>query len=208
MNVYTTEEEQIEHLKTWIKNYGTSILIAVLIVIVGSFGWRYWRSHQETLRAQASVGYEQMLSSFASKDQETTALQANRLLTQYASTPYAKLAALTLAKLAVAKGDLGTAKTKLQWVLDNAKDPALRQIARIRIARILLAQKKPQQALQVLANIDDRGYLAMVEAVKGDVFVALGKDAEAKTAYKKALVLFSKANIKIPLLQMKLANLP
>ena len=46
MTEYLTEQEQIEQLKTWIKQYGLTILFGIVIALVLSFSWHYWQQYR------------------------------------------------------------------------------------------------------------------------------------------------------------------
>jgi predicted negative regulator of RcsB-dependent stress response len=122
----------------------------------------------------------------------------------YSNTPYATMAALLWAREAVAKQQYDDAFLKLQWAYQNSQVPAFRQIARLRAARVLLAQKQYQKALKVLKTVEDKTYLPVIENIKGDIFVAEGNDKAARAAYQQAKVGFTALGAMDPLLQIKL----
>src|SRR5690349_1420885 len=103
--IYITEEEQVERIKRWIKEYAPTIIISILIVVMGTFGWRYWNRHTDGILAAASNSYEQLLSS-EMNNTPGTATMAEAIITNYSKTPYAKLAALLLAKQDLSNGDM------------------------------------------------------------------------------------------------------
>ena len=210
MEIYTSEKEQLEQIRDWFKKYGMSIVLGVAIAFVITFGWRFWQQRQVTLGQQASQLYEQLLavqSTQAKAPNPQVAQIANELMLNYNGTPYAGLAALMLASDAVQQGQLDLAEQKLQWVVANARTKPMEQIAKIRAARVLIAQNKSQQALQLLNKISDQAYIAEIDAVKGDAYAALGKTADAQAAYQSALDAMPKDAALRPLVQMKLANL-
>lgn len=207
MDVYATEEEQLAKVKSWLKEYGPTIIISVLIVIGGTFGWRYWQGHQEKIRLQASVGYEQMMTNLVKNDNKKTTLQAEYLIKEFPNTGYAQIAGLVLARIAVEGNKLEQADKHLQWVIDNSKTSSTIQIAKIRKARVLLAQNKPKKALALLQKVDDKAYTAAIEMTKGDIYLRIKQKEKAKQAYNSALNALSKIDISRPILQMKLDNL-
>ncbi len=207
MSVYMTEEEQVEQIKKWWKQYGSNVLTAILIVALAFSGWRWWQQRQLKIATHASVVYQGLLNSASAQDNTGVLASANTLLTQYAGTPYAALASLSLAKAAVEKKQYPVALKHLQWVIDKAAASSLKQIARIRSARILLAQKKPQQALAVLKTINDSSYQPVIDEVRGDSYLAQGNEQQAKQAYQLAWQAAQKAKASRPLLKMKLNNL-
>jgi predicted negative regulator of RcsB-dependent stress response len=112
-----------------------------------------------------------------------------------------------LARESVSKNNYPAAETHLNWVVDTAHDAALRQMARIRLARVLLADNKSKEALKILNTVDDPIYLPLIEDVKGDIFVSQGNAAQAKVSYAEALQNAPELVSIYPLLQMKLDNL-
>lgn len=209
MDVYSTEEEQIEQLKRLWKQYGSALLLAVAIGMALSLGMRYWQQQRNQVNEQASTLYEQVLVSAASDKPDAAVEQAGYLTQQYASTPYAAMAALIAAKVAVDKNNLEGASQHLTWVTKHARMPALKQVARLRLARLLLAQKQPQAALDELKQVDDDSYQPAIAEVQGDAYIALSQIDNARKAYEQALASLGSdvAGQARPLLQMKLANL-
>ncbi|WP_455207958.1 YfgM family protein [Kaarinaea lacus] len=187
MEVYTTEEEQIAAIKKWWKENWLSLFGGVLIGVGILFGGKYWINSKNFHTESASVEYEAMIQSLARNQLEESANRAATLLGQYADTPYAGLAALTMAKIKTDKDDLVTAKSHLRWAIDNVKQPEVKTEAQIRLSRILLAEGNLDEALQQISNIQLSPYKAEIEELKGDIYVAKGDAASARTAYTIAL---------------------
>lgn len=207
MEIYSTEEEQVERIKKWLKEYGPTILISILIVVGGTFGWRYWNNKENTSRADASNYYEQLVNSAASNDSAAVTVQAQALMKNYKDTPYAKLAALQLAKQDVLQGKMTTAETQLRWVMAQSDANSLKQVARNRLAKLLIAQKKPDAALKTLETVNDKAYQSAIDALRGDAYVALNKVQAAKKAYQAALASLPTKSNSRPFLEMKLTDL-
>lgn len=207
MDAYVTEEEQIERLKNWLREYGATVLISVIAVIVFSFGWRYWLNHQEMVRAQASEAYEDMVISMMNNQESFAVIKADYVIKEFPSTPYAKLAAFYLAQQAVYQHDFIKAGKQLQWVIQHAGSSSVRQIAKIRAARVLLAEGKPQEALNLLTKTEDKAFIPATDAVRGDIYLALGNKVKAVQSYETALSATQRADANTLVLQMKLADL-
>lgn len=202
------EQSNIEHIKTWWQRYGTLCLVVILLVSCASLAWQYWQRKQTAEFTQASARYEQLLMSLEAQKSEEIASRAQNLIEHYPKTDYAKLAAFFLAQQAVTAGQLQIAIDRLKWVTETSKTASIRQVARMRWARVLFAQQKYQEALTVLQTMDEAQYIAEIEAIKGDIYVAMGKIAEARLAYMQALKPLSKTAGLRSLVQMKLENLP
>lgn len=207
MSTYTSEAEQIEQLKKWWREYGTSLIVGILLALVLSFGWRYWHDKQQQRLELASANYEQLLNNVVNENAIGVQTQAFYIMEHFAHTPYAQLAALQLARQQVYLQDYPAAETQLRWVMQKGSDRALRQIARLRLARLLAAENKSTEALAMLDKIDDKSYLPAIDEVKGDILSSIGKYKDAGQAYQDALKVFPAFGTMQPLLQMKIANL-
>ena len=199
-----SDNEQMQAFKHWWKQYGGYIVIGVLVFSFSNLGWRYWQKYQERRLENASVTYIQLLVAFDGKKEEEVTLYAQHLMKNYPKSPYAALGALISAKSAIETGKLQRAQEDLQFILNKTTNKALRQIARIRKARLLLEDKLPQTALDLLMVVDDEALIAAISEIRGDILLALGKKDEAKKEYQKARDELKKSKEQSPLLEIKL----
>ncbi|MFU8798096.1 MAG: YfgM family protein, partial [Gammaproteobacteria bacterium] len=169
------EQEQLEELKDWWKNYGKATIITIVLAIAAGLSWRYWDQAQERHLEQASQTYEALLAAVDNGQAAEIDAHAHNLIEQYTKTDYASMAALFLAKEAVLKGDWDKAAEKLRWVIDTSKIAPTRQIARIRLARILLADQKIEEAFSMVEKIEDKAWIPLINAIKGDLYSASKK---------------------------------
>lgn len=187
MSVYMTEEEQLEAIKKWWQRYSTILLVVFSIVMLSVSGYRYWQWHQIKVSTEASNAYEHLMVAFANQDSKGISAYANQLSNSFSKTVYADAAQLALAKWYATDENLDKALEHLQVVANNSTVMALKQVARIRIARIMAAQKKYDTAMSELDNIDDVAYLPVVNELKGDIYAATGEYQKATVAYKEAM---------------------
>jgi predicted negative regulator of RcsB-dependent stress response len=204
---YLTEEEQIALLKSWIKQYSMVILIGLTLSAVTITGWRWWQNRQRRILSHASAVYDEMLAARAQDKEIETAVQSEKLFSHYNHTVYATMAAFMAARDAVENADYKEAEKQLRWVMDNSKVAAFRQIARIRLARILANDERASESLTILNKVEDKSFAGLIDEVEGDALVALKKDKEAREKYKLALSEIPNAEITRPLLKMKYDNL-
>jgi len=209
------EDEQVEQLKRFWNDYGTGILLAVALGLALFAGWRVWqkgRLDQATIATSALQdmnGAMQRLQNDPTDKSSNTDLQKNaqKLLTDYASTPYAINAALLLAKHAIQTNDLKEATKQLQWVLAQKPDEGVRIITTVRLARVKAASGDNAGALALLANENDPSFAPLINEARGDFDVALGKQDDARTAYQAADAALLKRDEPVsPLLEMKMAG--
>ncbi len=203
MAEYRTEEEQAEAVKAWLRRNGGPILLGIILAVALLLGWRWYQGHRRHQSEQASVRYEQLQNDLQGGKAKQAQQLGESLTSDYPDTPYAALGALALAQADVGNGKLTAAAAELRWVLSKGKPADLAGIARLRLARVLSAQKKYAAALKLVAQPPAKSYRAAYAEVRGDIEVAAGHDAAARKAYREAL----QANGGDPLLKMKLDNL-
>jgi predicted negative regulator of RcsB-dependent stress response len=181
------EQEQLATLKAWWKDNGTQVVTAVALVVIVLAGWLGWNAYQRNQAAQASGLYDAVQKAAGANDLKLVRESTGAILEQFPRTTYAAMAALVSAKAHFQGGDLKTAHAQLAWVAENAKDEGLQDIARLRLASVMLDEKAYDDALKVLDAKHGAAFDAEFLAARGDVLVAQGKKEEARSAYKAAL---------------------
>ena len=182
-----SDDEQVEELKKWWKENGRAVVFGVVLGLGGVFGWQGWVAYSESQAEQASALYETAMQALADKDYAVVTEAGQQIIENYPRTPYADLSALVLARAAVDQAYLDDAEKHLRWAKEQANQDNVRNIAALRLVRVLLEKQEYSEAMQILGQVYPDSYLATVEELKGDIFFAQGKLAEARAAYKKAL---------------------
>ncbi len=198
---YSTEEQQVEAIKKFWKENGTSIILGAVIGLGGLWGWRYYNEERIAAQEQASEQYEQAVIQLVEGEQGYQT--AKQFVSENPDNHYAALAALQLAQQAVDAGNLDDAATQLQLAAEKAGVDALAGVARIRLARVQLQQQAYDDAMATLDKVTNESYRSLVLELKGDVYVAQEKPEQARSAYSEALQLNAGNN----LLKLKLDNL-
>jgi len=185
---YETEEQQVEALKNWWKQNGLAVIGGAVLGISALIGWRGWNWHQEKLATEASDIFVIVQDATIKNDSGSLQEQTKNLRDNYASTPYASLATLYEAKSLVEKGDAAAAEESLRWVLKNSNQDSVRSVARLRLARVLLADNKVDDALAMIDGGIPEAYQSLADEIRGDIYVAKGELDLAKEAYDQALL--------------------
>ncbi len=206
MEIYSSEQEQVEAIKKWWDENGKQALVALTVVLASVGGYRWWQGHQLAQAEAASLQYQVVLQGMES-DPEKASEQARQLLGSYSGSTYAELAELLLAKQAVEGGDLEAAAAHLHSVADNSKHKELQALASVRLARVLLAKGDAAAAKGVLDGLDDALLPALQQEVLGDVLLSQGDRRGARSAYAKALFGYASNPTKRDLMQMKVDDL-
>ncbi|MBK7675507.1 tetratricopeptide repeat protein [Accumulibacter sp.] len=190
------EQEQIAEIKAWWKQYGNLLAGIVTAVSIGVVAWQGWNWYQRNQAAQASMVYGVLQKAVLENDSQRIKAASGELIEKFGSTAYASLAALTAARAMFDAGDVKTAKLQLAWVVEHGKDH-LRDLARLRLATLLLDEKAYDEALKHLDGTPSAGFAARFADGRGDILAAQGKTAEARAAYQAALASLDKAGASV-----------
>jgi predicted negative regulator of RcsB-dependent stress response len=181
------EQEQIAAIKGWWNDYGNLVMLVVIgaLVAIAAFqGWRYYRGTQA---AKSAVLYAQLSDAERANDPKRVRDIATQIIDSYGASPYAGMAALAAAKAGVNTGETDDAKKKLQWAAEHAKEDEMRDVDRLRLAGILLDEKKYDEAFKLVSAKSADAYAMLYADMRGDILSAQGKSADARTAYQQAL---------------------
>lgn len=205
MEMYETEEQQVEALKRWWKENRNSTIAGLLTAIIGISGFNLWKDHQQEQKLAASTLYDEVLVAMQQGKYDSVEKLQQRLAQDYSSSAYAAYASLLLAKSKVTQDDLDGAQVVLQELLKTAGNSEIGHVARIRLVKIMQAKGEFEQGLQLIAEADTtaEGFAPTYDELTGDLYVALDRLGEARTAYQRAL----RAGLRSPLLQFKLDDI-
>jgi predicted negative regulator of RcsB-dependent stress response len=202
------EQEKLGDLKAWWNRNGnivTGIVVVLALAVAGSQGWKWWNKKQAN---EASTLYfaisEGIQKNEAAKVKDATA----QLLEKFPSTGFAPRGALLAAKAAFDANDLDGAKKNLEWVVANSKEDELKNVARLRLASVLMDKKEYDAALATLDAKHHESFAGLFLDAKGDVFKLQGKFGDARTAYEEALKKLDAKGSQRQTTQLKLDSLP
>jgi predicted negative regulator of RcsB-dependent stress response len=204
---YLTDDEQLEAVKHMFVEYAPWLIGGVLVGLAGYFGYTYYHAYTNDRSLKASGQFSAMTAALQANDQSRSRQIADALIKDYASSPYADQAQLTLARLEVDEGRLDKAIAPLTQVMNESKDKELRQIARLRLARILTDQGKADQAIKTLAEPAPPAFAARYHEVRGDAYLAQKDVSHAAAEYQAALAAADTGGIDASLLELKIQDL-
>lgn len=187
------------------QQYGKWV-ITLFVLFLFTYGGMQFYGHYQSKRAlKASIVYDKLLSLSQQSDKAEAIQTATTLVAQYPKTPYAPLAALLLAKFSFEAHNLEETTTHLNFAI-KAEGPA-QPIARVRLARVLIDQNKPEEALALLTEKQvPKGFVLMFEETKGDIYLMQNDKAKARMAYQTAIEA-AEPGVPITRLQLKQADL-
>ena len=201
------EQERIDALKDWWAKWGIWIYAAIGAFLVGVLAVQGWRYYQKSQGEQAEVLFNSVQKTAqegaAAKETKKLSEAASAIAEKFPNAFYASEAQLMAAKASFDANDFAAAKKHLQWVVD--KGPAVHSnVARVRLASVLLEEKQFDEALKMLDQVKDDAFASMAADLRGDVLVSQGRRDEARAAYQIAV---EKAGDRSPMKALSQAKL-
>ncbi|MEB6539477.1 YfgM family protein [Serratia sp. TSA_7] len=204
MEVYTTENEQVDAVRRFFAENGKALAVGVVLGIGALVGWRFWQNHQNSNMMAASQSYQEASDRLAAgKPDDVSAAEA---FAKTNSNSYGVLASLELAKHFVEQNDFAKAEQQLVLAQGQTKDDNLLAMVSLRLARVQLQEKKLDEALKTLDGVKGEGWAAMAQDARGDALLAKGDTKGAREAYSKGIESNASQALQV-LLRMKLNNL-
>ncbi|MBB1318116.1 tetratricopeptide repeat protein [Shewanella sp. SR43-4] len=203
MEIYSTEEQQVDAIKQFWKDYGTSIVVGAVVGLGGLYGWNTYSDMKVTAAEKASESFQSIVTQSANP--AALLVQAESFTSEHDQQGYQALLELMVAKSAVEAGDLAKAEASFTKVIAAEPGSGLGMVAMIRLARIQAEQNNLGMALATLEQVTDKAFASQREELKGDFLVRQGDLDKAKLAYQAAVD--NGGAIASPALTMKLDNL-
>ena len=204
MASYANDEEQVEALKRWWQENGSSLLTGIVIVLVVLFGSRQWQGAQLAKAEAASDLYEDVVqlalldqaSALTAESMAQLESSYDELRNEFEDSIYARYGAMMMATVYANQENYDQAATELNWIIDNPElgfmqkaEEELFLTARLRLARVKLAQGLAQEALTIVTEVEPGALAAGFAEVQGDAYLQLGQSEQARSAYERAISL-------------------
>jgi predicted negative regulator of RcsB-dependent stress response len=202
---YLSEKETWEWLKTQVRENGPAALLAMALAVAVVFGWRWWQGHLNAGRLAAADKYMQMVQALDRNDHSQALVLLGELEHDAPNSPYVDQGRLLAARTFVDQGELERAAAELASVVEHSKDHELALVARVRLARVQIAQGKADSALATLGDPASVGsFAASYHEARGDAYYAKGDKAAAVSEWRSAKSAGDSADA--PLLELKIAD--
>ena len=182
-----SEKEQIQELRAWWQENGRYVIAGVLLGVTAIFSWNYWRSSVEATQIEASNLFEEVMEAVGGGNADAAEAAAGRLYAGYGQTVYPNQARLAMARLYMDKGRDQEAADTLRDLVASGDDSEIGMVGRLRLAKILLYQEKPDEVVALLSDHVEGGFTARYNELLGDAYAAQGNYAEAAAAYRAAM---------------------
>ncbi len=184
---HETDDEQLRAIKEWWDENGRSVIAGVVIGVGTLIGWKGWNVYQEQQAIEASDRYNEIQGAILAQNIDSVVVQAEELKQNFTSTPYASWAALLLAKAKESEGETEEAVDNLQWVLKNSKQETVITLAKLRLARVHIANSDYTKAQALLDQQYPQAYISLLQELRGDLHAVRGEHQAARKAYDEAI---------------------
>lgn len=181
------EQEQVDELKAWWNKNGTFVIGAVAAFVIGVSGWKGYQVWSARQAGESMVLFEKAMQAAMANDAKSVKDLTGQIMENYSRSGYAVPAAWLAGKVNYSAGDLKSAQAQYQYALDHAGDKGLEQLARLRLASVMLDQKDTAGALKQLEIEPDAAFAALFADLRGDALALQGKPEEARAAYQMAM---------------------
>lgn len=209
MDETLSEKEQIEEIRAWWKENGTYVIAGLVIGIGGILGFNQWKSSQLNTQLEASALYESLVDEVADNRLEPARAIAAEINSNYAQTVYADQAQLAMARIFMDQGRDQDAASALQALLSDGSHNEIQLVGRLRLAKILLYQNKPEDVVALLDGQEGSAFAPRYNEVIGDAYFELRRYPQAEAAYQAAMADPQATQIlDTALVQMKINDLP
>ncbi len=180
------EQETFDEIKAWWRQYGRWVIAAAVVLVLavgGGYGWRYWQTQQQVAAGDL---YFELEAAFDGRDTLRVRELADQLVADHAGAAYTARAQVLAARRDLEAGRLEEAESRLRWVIERAKEPMLRDVARLRLAALLLDERKHEDALKWVETPELPTNSRLFDDRRGDILVGLGRNDEARAAFQAA----------------------
>ncbi len=208
MDENLSDDEQMEQIREWWREYGWYLIGGVLLGVAILSGIRQYGTYQQDRAEAAAVLYQELALAIAD-DADSDALSLlEQLRTEFPSSPYTDQAGLSIVIMHLGNQSTRGAMDALRYTLEHTSDEHLALIARLRLTRLLVSNGRHDEALALLDGVDPGTFSARFSEIRGDIYYAQGDSGSARAAYSQALNDEQSALVDRGLVQMKLDDLP
>ena len=207
MDDLLSEKEQIDKMRAWWSDYGLYVVGGIVLGAAILFGINYYQTQKVNAEIAASALYDDLAEYVTGGDLEASETTAAELDSDYGNSSYAAQSKLAMARLYMDKNRDQDAAEALNELLEMNGFEHIQHVARVRLAKVLLYQGKPEDVLTLLEGKENEAFAARYAEELGDAYVALGRYDEARTSYQEALG-EAQPTIDQGLVQLKLMDLP
>jgi predicted negative regulator of RcsB-dependent stress response len=186
VEIYQTEEQQVDAMKKYWQDNGNAIIAGLVIGFSAFIGYNFYKDAQLEQELSTSESY-QITQELVGKDEQAYTKAGEKFIAENGESSYASLTALALAKESANHKDWPQVEKYLATAIAKATDAGIKGIATLRLARVQIQLDQIEKALVTLSSPLPESFKATVEEIKGDAYLKQDKKDLARNAYQAAL---------------------
>jgi len=204
VEIYQTEEQQVEAIKSYWQQNGNTIIAGIVLGLAGFIGFNVYQDNKFEEELLVSDNYQTLIEQ-SGKDAKAFTANGEKFISENGDNSYVSLTALALAKEAATHKDWPQVQKQLTTAIESAPTDGIKAIASLRLARVQVQLEQYSDALATLNSNLPESFTAAIEEIKGDAYLQQGKKDLARSAYQAAIAADGIATS--PSLQIKLDDL-
>jgi predicted negative regulator of RcsB-dependent stress response len=206
MDDYLDEKEQIEEIKSWLKENWLALVAGVIVGFGGLFSWNWYQDSVYESNTQALAIFDQAQQELTLGNFDSALALLQNLRSDYNSSPYTDFLGLLYSTYLLSNGNTADAAVEIEYVLNNTTDEYLRLIATWRLARVNVEMTNYDRALELVEN-KNHALSANFTELEGDVYFFRGEFDLASNTYMSILSDPNINSIDLNTLMLKINNL-
>jgi len=206
MDDYLDEKEQIEEIKSWLKENWLALVAGVIVGFGGLFSWNWYQDSVYESNSQALAIFDQAQQELTLGNFDSALAMLQNLRSDYNSSPYTDFLGLLYSTYLLSNGNTADAAVEIEYVLNNTTDDYLRLIATWRLARVNVEITNYDRALELVQN-KNHTLSANFTELEGDVYFFRGEFDLASNTYMSILSDPNINSIDLNTLMLKINNL-
>ncbi len=188
---YTEEEDK---LISWFKDNYKNIIFGLIFGTLLVFGLKYYNDLSSNKQYEMSLKYEEAINDYQDDKYDKVMALAKDYQSADPSNIYTSMISLYLAKIYHDKGQYKESLQSLKFIINNSSSKEMHMIANTRYTRILILQKKYDDANKFITSITDYNNNILLVEMLGDISYLQSDINKAKEYYRACLKLETTPN--------------
>ncbi|CAM3458017.1 YfgM family protein [Paraphotobacterium marinum] len=203
MEVYTTEDQQVDAIKRWCKKYLKWVVVILVIIFAAILVKTFYHQSVSKDNLISVDNFEVIHKKLQSDEVSNGVIKNAKNYIENNKNEYSSLLNLNLSKVYVERQNYNEAINSLNWIIHNSSDVNLLNIAKVRLARLYIFNSQFDLAKNIIGTIKSESWKLQKTILMGDLYTKENKFDLAKKEYLKA----KKINPNVPLINIKISNL-
>ena len=181
---YTEEEDK---LIAWFKDNYKNIIFGLLFGTALVFGFKYYNDLNANKQYEMSLKYEEAIKDYQDEKYEKVILLSEEYQASNPSNIYTSMINLYVAKIYHDEEKYIESLEALDFIIKNSNSKEMQMIANVRYSRILILQKKYNEAEKFITSAINFNDNALLVEMLGDISYVQSDIDKARIYYESCL---------------------